>query len=283
MFRVGGSPRTWKQDVFAACAWLGSPPESWPKGATAVVSHRAAARLHGLNGFEEAAVEVTAGKRRQFPGSSFLAHYGMPDPGFVVLIDGIPVTNMARTLIDLAAVLPHDEHERVLDDALRQRKVDEKWLRYAVAHVTGSGRRGAKAMKALLDDWDPLDGPSASAFQKGLRRLVLGAGFPMVEEYGIPGLRYRGDLGSGDYGIIVEGDSKKHHSGRQDWDHDLHRRDEIGAAGYLMQHFTPDDLERRPEWILAKVEETFRARGWPGPSNWAPVPTSPAGGRSRTG
>lgn len=282
VYRVGGSPPTWRQGLFAACAWAGGPPERWPSGARTVASHRAAARLHGLDGFEEAAVEVTAARRPQFAGCSFLAHYATPDPDSVVLVDGIPATSMARTLVDLAAVLPPDECERALDDALRRNKVSEMWLRYVVTHVTGPGCRGARAMQRLLDGRDPLDGPSASAFQKSLRRLLLGAGFPMVEEYQVPGLRYRCDLGTDRYMAVVEADSKKHHSGRQDWAADKARENEIVAGGYVMLKFTPDDLKKRRPWILKTVEQTLRSRGWPGPPE-AVKASSSGGARSRTG
>ena len=281
VFRIAGAPRTWLQDVFAACAYGGGPPEGWPREAKAAASHRAAARLHGLNGFEKAEVEVTTVKQPRFDGAPFTAHQSRPDPAFLVLVEGIPVTNVARMLIDLAGVLATDELERTLDDALRQHKVNENWLRYAIDHMTGLGRRGAKALTALLDGRDPLDGPSASEFQKGLVRLVLDAGFPFVEEFKIPRLPYRADLGSEDNPVLVEGDSKKHHAGSQDFERDLRRRDEITAEGYSMLHFTPKDLAERPEWILAKIDKTLRSRGWPGPV--AATPVSSGGARSRRG
>ena len=48
IYVAGGAPRTWHQDVAVATVALGG-----------VASHRCAARLHRLDGFSEAPVELT--------------------------------------------------------------------------------------------------------------------------------------------------------------------------------------------------------------------------------
>jgi very-short-patch-repair endonuclease len=280
VLRLAGTPESWRQSLMAACLWgAGCLPERWPRGSAAAVSHRAAAALHGLSGFAEEGVEIICSKPAQFTGAGFTVHRSTPDPRFSMLVDRIPVTNPARTLIDLAAVLPAGGLERALDDALRRYLVTEKHLRWAIGGVDGYGRRGAGALAALLDGRAPDDGPSASVFQKGLRRLVLGARLPFVEEFPVPGTRYRVDLGNGEYLVGVEGDSAKHHSSPEDWRRDLERRNTITATGFTLVHFTPTDLKERPEWIIETISATLRRAGWPGP----PVRLSAAGARSRTG
>lgn len=279
VFRIGGAPHTWEQHLFAACAWGGGPPERWPKAATAVASHGAAARLYGLDRFVKAPVEITTLKRPQFEGRGFLVHQGRPQRDFLTLVNGIPVTGPHRTLVDLAAVLPPDELESTQDEAYRRGLVTDGALSFAIRHVHGFGQRGARALAALMEDRAPLDGPSASEFQRDLRRHVLKAGFPFVEEYRVPGLPYRGDLGSGVYLAIVEAETDKHHSGRRESEYDRIRENDLVAAGYVMLRFTPDDLKHRPDRILGTIDQTLRSRGWPGPPTVTAPP--PVGESSR--
>ncbi|HWD08267.1 MAG TPA: type IV toxin-antitoxin system AbiEi family antitoxin domain-containing protein [Actinomycetota bacterium] len=274
VYRICGAPWSWEQELFAACAWGGGDPAGWLRTAKAVASHGAAARLHGLDRFATAGVEITSLKRPQFDGPAFTVHHGRPQRDFITVVDAIPVTGPHRTLVDLAAVLPSDQVEKTLDEALRRDFVTEGAVLYAIKHIDGYGRRGARIMADLLEDRAPYDGPSASEFQKVLRQLVLGAGFPFVEEYRIPGLPYRGDLGTGTYMTIVEGDTAKHHSGRQDSEYDRIRGNDIVAAGYAVLRFTPEDLKHRPEWILDRIERTLRSRGWPGPRTLAGPPVT---------
>ena len=56
VYRLPGAPRTWLQSLMAACLWGG-------KGA--VASHRAAAALWGLEGFDEGPLEITTTKKNQ--------------------------------------------------------------------------------------------------------------------------------------------------------------------------------------------------------------------------
>jgi very-short-patch-repair endonuclease len=265
VFRLTGAAPTWRQQLMGACLWANDAgPDAWPRRATAAVSHRAAAALHGLSGFPEQPLELTAGKQPTFPSPRLLVHRGVADPRFTMLVDGIPVTNVAATLIGLAAVMAPDDAERAVDDALRRYLVTERQLRWAVEEHGGRGRHGPERLRALLACRAPEDGPSASEFQKRLCRLVLGAGLPFVEEYPIPGTPYRADLGSEEYQVGVEGDSARHHSSRADWQHDLKRRNEITATGFALLHFTPTDVDERPGWVLAKIQATLRLRGWPG-------------------
>src|SRR4051812_29727462 len=69
-----------------------------------VLSHRSAAALRGIR--RSSVIEVTARRRRR-PGIRVYESAIQPDE--IATADGIPCTTAARTLLDLAAVLPpHD-------------------------------------------------------------------------------------------------------------------------------------------------------------------------------
>ena len=64
VYRLPGAPRTWLQALMAVCLWAGDG---------AVASHRAAAALWGLDGFDEGPLEVTTTKKNQL-GVRFRIH-----------------------------------------------------------------------------------------------------------------------------------------------------------------------------------------------------------------
>jgi hypothetical protein len=81
-------------------------------GPGAVISHRSAAILHGLLGSAAARIDVTSRCRRS-PGRSIRAHQTRTlAPQDVTAVDGIPVTSIARTLLDLTDVVPARHVER---------------------------------------------------------------------------------------------------------------------------------------------------------------------------
>src|SRR5207245_4356318 len=53
----------------------------------------------------------------------------------LTVVDGIPVTTAARTLIDLAGIVDADVLEEALDDALRRGLVTVRRLRWRMAEV----------------------------------------------------------------------------------------------------------------------------------------------------
>ena len=71
-------------------------------GPGAVLSHRSAAALWGLR--KGSAIEVTSERHCRRPGITAYRNAFRSDE--VTVRDGIPTTTVARTLLDLAAVLP---------------------------------------------------------------------------------------------------------------------------------------------------------------------------------
>ena len=65
VYRTSGAPRGWLQDLMAACLWGGEE---------AAASHRAAAALWELEGFEHAPVEISAPRRLQAGVSTITVH-----------------------------------------------------------------------------------------------------------------------------------------------------------------------------------------------------------------
>src|SRR4051794_32299990 len=115
-------------------------------GPGAVLSHRAAAALWGLR--RSKTLEVTTVRRCRREG--ILTHRAALPSDEVTVHDGIPVTTVARTLLDLAAVLPRDQVRHALEEAEYQQLTDLVPLDALAARYPR--RRGAVAVRALLED-----------------------------------------------------------------------------------------------------------------------------------
>jgi very-short-patch-repair endonuclease len=184
---------------------------------------------------------------------------------------GIPVTNPSRTIMNLAEVLEPKQLERVLDEALRRNMTSIRQLRWGIEQLVGPG--GVGALAQLLDGRGPHYLPSASEFQGELRELLQRAGLPATEEYEVRtatgALIGRVDFAFATHRVVVEADGRATHSAREDWEHDLERRNLLTSNGWRVLHVTWWALKLRPEEVLAGIR--------------AALGLSPGASRSRTG
>jgi Transcriptional regulator, AbiEi antitoxin len=159
VYRVGGAPATGRQGMMAATLWAGEG---------ALLSHRAAGVLHGLDGVKAEHLEVTASKRLR--SGVVLAHYAPP---FTAIdrdvLDAIPVTSPTRTLIDLAGILCPDDLELAFEDARRRGLTSRARLGYRLASSRVTGGLGA----GRCVRWSPTG--AAGRTRAVLRRSVCGA------------------------------------------------------------------------------------------------------------
>lgn len=229
VYRVGGAPATGRQGMMAATLWA---------GAGALLSHRAAGVLHGLDGVTADRLEVTAPRRLR--SGDVVAHF---TSSFTAidrdLVDSIPVTSATRTLIDLACVLDRDLLELGLEDALRRGLTSRARLGYRLRQLEGHGRSGCVALRTLMKEGGGR-APSGSAPEVRLRRLLTGAGLPRpVPQHEIRDcgrLLARVDLAYPEARIAIEFDSDRWHSGRRRREADLERRNRLTAVGWHVVH-----------------------------------------------
>lgn len=87
-------------------------------GPGAVLSHRNAATLHNLRPGGHRDVDVTVERQRRGRPGICIHRAGLPADE-VTQIDRLPVTTLARTLVDIAGTLPRDHVEKALHEADR--------------------------------------------------------------------------------------------------------------------------------------------------------------------
>jgi REase_MTES_1575 len=224
----------WRQRVMAACLWARS----------GAASHRTAAVLWLLDGVAPGGVELTTrGSLR-----SRRAWLRVHQSAFFVIQrrDGIPVTTVARTLIDVGGVVAPNVLELALEDALRRRLTTLARLQLALRQEGGRGRPGTSSLAELVRDRMPSSSPTESELERRVLSVLAGAGLPtpvcqhVVE---LQGARARLDFAYPDALIAIEADGFRWHSGREAWSRDRTRRNALVGAGWRILHTTWADLQ----------------------------------------
>lgn len=148
-------------------------------GTGSVLSHLDAARLWGIYDSRGPRIHVTSPRRggRERPG--ILIHRARRlDPDDVTRVDGIPVTTVERTIVDLADLLPRDRVLRAIREAEVHGLLDHARLSAAVGRAHGR-RRGGVLSEALADH-----APGQivrSELEHRFLELVRSAGLPAPE------------------------------------------------------------------------------------------------------
>jgi hypothetical protein len=233
IYRMAGAPRTWEQELLAAC--LAAGPE-------ARASFRAAAALHRVEGFPRTGLELTHFGARPSPIDGVVMHEtSVFEVGHVTRVDGVPVTSVARTLCDLTAVVRPWIVERAVDESLRRKIVRLEDITEVADRLAGRGRLRCTVMRGILDRRRPGYDPGDSVPERRIADLLVRAGLPeptLQHPAQLGGRRYRIDLCYPELRIAIEFDSWQFHSGRLSFDEDRARANDLVLLGFVVLHFT---------------------------------------------
>jgi len=174
--------------------------------------------------------------------------------------EGIPVTTVPRTILDLAATEDGDMVENLLRESERLRLSDRLSLPDLIERYPG--RRGTRKVQAALDRLkeDPVGtkrSPLEERFAPFLRRHRLP--LPRFNDWILLGdKRYQVDCHWPDLRQIVELDGWDGHSTRTAFREDRARDRRLAAAGYTVTRITWNQLEDEPEAIAADLRSLLR-------------------------
>jgi hypothetical protein len=217
-------------------------------GPTALLSHRSAASLWGILPPTPYPPDVTtAGRCRGRP--RIVLHRSRLHPEDGAVSEGIPVTSVARTLLDLAEVVRLRQLARALEDAERRSLFDLGAVERLIAR--SRGRHGLRALNQGLADYRP------PAFTRsGLERRFL----DLCRRTGLPrpaaNLFIAGwevDMSWPDHRLVVELDGHDSHRTRAAFERDRRRDTTLQLAGYRVLRITDRRLESEPAEVLAAV------------------------------
>jgi hypothetical protein len=232
-------------------------------GSGGIASHRAAAALHALDGFDESALDITVAPTRHRVLAGATVHRAWLESSEQVVVDGIPCTNIARTLCDLGAVVDADAVEKALDDVLR-RGVSERWIREVLGRAHRPGKSGTGVLRAVLDRPDRSGPVADSMFERLVERLLVVSSLPppvrqlWVRERG-GNRRARLDLAWPEAMLAVEPAGARFHGGPRRQRAGAERREWLAAQGWLVIDVYWGDLGRA-EWLAEQIWHAHRRR-----------------------
>lgn len=255
VLRLAGSPPTFHQRCAAAIL---------DAGAGTLISHVTAASLWELPGFAQGAVHLSRDQRHTHRSSSLgvMHHPRLLPAHHGVVLDGVAVTTVARTLFDLAGCLHPLRTERAVDNALTKHRVHLEDLRRVTIELLERGRSGSALMRALLVERKAGFIPPASGLEARFLALVVAAGLELPE--GQVDLGAEDWVGRVDYfyrriRLVIEIDSDVHHSSKLDRESDRRRDAALEAAGFKVMRVTEHQLRECPDEVVAAVHAALQA------------------------
>ncbi|HEY2054196.1 MAG TPA: DUF559 domain-containing protein [Solirubrobacterales bacterium] len=205
-------------------------------GVDAVLSHGSAAALWGI-GPEWHLIEISV-RHRSWPrrrGVKARSRPSLPEQD-VTVRHGIPVTTVARTILDQAATPISDASlERLVNEADVARAVDFDLRALRRYCDMRAGEPGVRRLRGLLDP--ETFRLSDSELERLFRPLAIAAGLPqpltktLVNSYEV-------DFYWPDLGLVVETDSLRYHRNAINQSRDLMRDQVHTAAGLTTLRFT---------------------------------------------
>jgi very-short-patch-repair endonuclease len=208
-------------------------------GDGAAVSHRSAAALWGIRPWSGAFVEIT----RRGPGGTVklrgrLVHRCIELPDDELTIErGVPTTTLARTLLDLAAVVPAHHLRRAVERSDQAELFNlTEVQRVLDAHP---GRPGRGPLMALLADFrDHGDMITRSDLEAIMLQICIDQGLPRPQVNRYDGVR-ESDFRWPTHRLIVEVDSWTFHGRtRTAFDGDRARDRALLHEGWRVARFT---------------------------------------------
>jgi very-short-patch-repair endonuclease len=249
VFRIRGSRPTARQRAKAATLWLGEP---------ASVSHPTAARLLRLDGDWPRDLRVSvprATSRGRNAATDVRLHRVRDLPGIDRrVVDTIPCTSAARTMLDLAVDLDDERFEVAAESARRMGLMTTAVL---ARRFEALGRRaGADRVRRYIVS---SEGQPAVQYRLEVktRRLLEQLRLPPFRRQlpirGADGERYFVDFVFEAQRLIVECDGFAWHGNHLQWKRDRKRVAALEAAGWRLLHLTWDDVTRRPAEVETRL------------------------------
>lgn len=211
-------------------------------GDEAMLSHRSAAAFWGIGTEKRGVVDVTVARRAELkrPG---LCIRGRPTltAADTTSRDSIPVTGVARTLVDLATELDEIAVERAVNEADKRDLIDPEGLRAALDRY--QGEPGAPLLRRLLDK--RTFRLSDSDLEIFFRPIAAGAGLPPpLSKQAVNG--WEVDFFWPDLGLVIETDGLRYHRTASTQTRDARRDRAHALAGMTPLRFTHYEVRHQP-------------------------------------
>lgn len=248
VYRHGAAPATLEARLLGLCM-----------AHKALASHRAAAALHSIDGYNLDRFEIVVPHGRARPISGATLHQSTQmDLAKPVILQGVPTTGLGRTLIDVSAVVGRTRLDQAIDSVLRDGRLRLEDLYQVLVSHARRGRDGCAAFRASLEDRGGEAEVPLSAWSRMVAELLVEAGLPQ------PTMEHRVSDRAGEFiaqvdlayprrRLAIELDSKRWHLNRVSFDRDPERRNRLIIAGWTVLNFTWKHYVQEPDKLCATV------------------------------
>jgi very-short-patch-repair endonuclease len=227
-------------------------------GPGAGLSHRAALALWDLGRSESGLIDVTVPGRsgRRGPRGVRVHRSKLLQKGDVTEVDGIPVTSLAWTVVDYAAIANQRQVRLVLEALERRRIYIGRELDELLDRTPN--RKGVKTLRKATAE---ITGPAPwlqSELEEAFRELIRASDLPEHEA----NVLVEGELVDALWRherVIVELDGFTFHKSRAQFEADRRRDAKLTVAGYRVLRITQQRVQNEPEAVLAEIRALLSA------------------------
>lgn len=228
-------------------------------GAGAVLSHRSAAALWGIREVASGAIDVTVSRKSSSSTLIRRHHRTLPEDE-VTVCEGIPVTIVPRTILDLAAGSSADR----VESAIRQAEYHRLYDRLSLVDMINRypGRRGVRRLRLALARVETL--PTGRTRSRLEERFL-----PFLRRHGLPRPRLNDWITVGEErfqvdchwsgtGQVVELDSWEAHGTKSAFREDRARDRVLRTAGYDVTRISWAQLDDEPGAVAADLRTLLK-------------------------
>ena len=202
-----------------------------------------------------------------------VGHRSALAPIEIVMLQGVPVTSMPRTLLDLAGTgaLTLDDLVVIADDLVceHSRYQHPRTARLTLGELVHYAEQKSHAAglpllrKALKHVRVGVDSPPETRLRLLFGRSALPAfeaNYVLIDSLGAP---LWVDLACPEYRLAVEYDGGHHLTPTQQQS-DALRNERTASAGWRQLVINKLDIRNGEDWVLTRVRQVLRAQGWAG-------------------
>jgi hypothetical protein len=251
------------EPVYAGVYYLNVTPPDWTvkvraavmaAGPDALASHRTASVLWGLDGVTGQMLELTVPFRKDPAPAGVIVHRTrrrLPP----ALAQGVPVTRIERTLLDLSARLPPIVLEKTLMSALHKGLTNPDLLAFHITQQGGRGVKGTKKLRRALGHIE--DGTTGSPSEVDLMAMFRSAPIPQPRcqfEITFPeGDHAYPDFAWPDRSKCIEVDGFDAHGTPDALERDLVGQNRLLDLGWDLRRFSARRIRREPNAVLGEI------------------------------
>jgi len=225
-------------------------------GPNALLSHLSAAWLWDLSGSSPAPFAVTTPVRRKPRPPIRLHEARLITAEDRAIREGIPVTALPRTLLDLAASVRFEWLEKMVERSEERGLFDLRAVEELLERTVG--HHGHKRLRQAIALYQPTSF-TRSGLEKRFLELVLEAGLPQLHmnyvEHG-----FELDCYWPEHRFVVELDVYETHGSHAAFERDRKRQEDLLLLGIHMIRVTGPRLEREPDEVIRRVARLLNER-----------------------